>query len=173
MTSAGPVGEPGPGPSLLVLRALPAGDRRESATRLLLRAGRSEPYVRASCEQGQVFGFAGIEGDSHDGPVGALLSVPTGGARTAELRIVALAPGAAQLGTELLAQFADSLRARGLHRIVAPASNLEVVLIRLLLAAGYRFLRVERDACTPERGFADDADRQDPHRDLVWLELEL
>ncbi len=173
MTTAGPVGESGPDPSLRVLRALPAGVRRESATRLLLRAGRSEPYIRASCELGQVFGFAGIEGDSHDGPVGALLSVPTGAARTAELRIVALAPGAADLGTELLAQFADSLRARGLHRVVAPASDLELGLIRLLLAAGYRFLRVERDACTPERGFAGGADRRGLHRDLVWLELEL
>jgi hypothetical protein len=169
---AGAVGDGDRGPSLLVLRALPRGVRRESAVRLLLGAGRSEEFVRASCEEGQVLGLAALDGDSHDGPVGALVSVPTGAGRTAEVRILALAPGAS-VGGELLTQFADCLRAKGLDRVVVPASNAEPGLIGLLVGAGYRFLHVERDGCTPARGFAADGVRGSPHRDLVWLELEL
>jgi hypothetical protein len=161
-----------PGPSLLVLRALPAGVRRESAVRLLLGAGRSEEFVRASCEEGQVLGLAALDGDSHDGPVGALVSVPTGAGRTAEVRILALAPGPS-VGGALLSQFADSLRADGLERVVVPASGAELGLIGLLVGAGYRFLHVERDGCTPASGFAGNGDPHNPHRDLVWLELEL
>ncbi len=168
-------GEPA-GSSLLVLRALREGASRELAIRLLLRTGRSEAFVRASCERGQVLGFAGIDCDGHDGPVGALLSVPAGAGPTTgpttELRVLSLAPGAADAGGELLGQFADSLRARGVHRVLAPASNAELGLVGLLVDAGYRFLHVERDACTPERGFPGPEGRN-PHRDLVWLELEL
>ncbi len=164
-------GEPA-GSSLLVLRALREGASRELAIRLLLRTGRSEAFIRASCERGSVLGFAEIDGDGHDGPVGALLSVPAGAGRTTELRVLSLAPGAADAGGELLGQFADSLRARGVHRVLAPASNAELGLMGLLVDAGYRFLHVERDACTPERGFPGPEGRNS-HRDLVWLELEL
>lgn len=173
-TVRGGIAEPGAadGARLLVLRGLPGGAGRESAVRLLDGAGRSRAYVRACCEQGEVFGFAAIDAVV-GAPEGALVSVPVEGGHSAEVRIVALTPGAMVVGAEMLSQFADVLRARGCHRLLATVSDAELGLMGVLLDAGFRFLSVDRDGCTTDRGFASDGNGRSAHRDLVWFELDL
>jgi hypothetical protein len=68
----------------------------------------------------------------------------------------------------LVTAVADALRRVGGRRVIAPVGDAHPQRLALLLAAGFRFAAVERDAPCASGGRPDDRSR-----DLVWMDQDL
>jgi hypothetical protein len=158
---------------LLVLRRALDGADLEAAVELLSRGGRAEPYVRAWCEEGEVLCLADLAAGPGEDLVGVALIVPLGRGNTIEVRLLSVAPGAEQVGPQLLGEVIHAIRAEGPRQAVASASSVDVELQRLLQSAGFRPSHIERDACRPEDGWITEAGTDPVNRDLIWFELAL
>jgi GNAT superfamily N-acetyltransferase len=160
----------------VLLRAATDGKAREAAMRLLLMADVAEPHVRAWANEGEIFVLCDSCAFPGECPIGAVLIVPLGSGRTAELRLIAMAPDrrGLGLGRRMLDDLFDVLRARGVRQVVSSTSNADMGRMALFQKAGLRFSHVERDGCTPEHGWVPGTRRGGlPDRDLLWFELEL
>jgi hypothetical protein len=68
----------------------------------------------------------------------------------------------------LVTAIADALRSSGGRRVVASVGDADPQRLTLLLAAGFRFASVVRDARSASAGRPGDRSR-----DLVWLDQDL
>jgi GNAT superfamily N-acetyltransferase len=93
-----------------------------------------------------------------------------------ELRSLVVGPGHRRrgLGTRLVARAAAWVRDQGGERLVTATAAAELDVVGFYQRLGFRMLRIERDAFTPERGYPDGLSlRGVPVRDRIWLEMPL
>ncbi len=150
-------------------------ERREEGLELLTAGRRSAPHVLRWAELGQVYVLWDPAAPAGGGVAAAALTMPVGAGDTVELRLLEAAPAwrDEDVDLRLVEELADALRAVGVRRIMTGVGDLDVRRMHLLTRAGFRMSYVERDACTPERGWgARDGDGPDD-RDLLWLDLDL
>ncbi len=123
----------------------------------------------------QIYALRDPAASPGEGAAAAVLTLPVGSGDTVEIRLVQGAEGWRGHDVELriVEELADALRARGVRRIVAGVGNAELQPIDLLTRAGFRISYVERDACTPERGWTRVRGDRAHNRDVLWLELEV
>jgi hypothetical protein len=145
------IGEPA-----LLLRAVPEG----GAAAAVALAALDRPW-----DDGTLWALFDPAAEPDDPPAAVAL-VGTVGGWTVELRAVA-APTEG-LTARLLTALGDALRRQGIRRVIAAASDADLGQLRTLLRAGFRPTHVERDGCTPQRGWPEHAGR-----DLFWLDLAL
>jgi|SRR5262245_4526715 hypothetical protein len=149
----------------LLLR--PAGDGdRDVALDLLEAAGWTRPLLAKWATSGTVLE---LYDPADDVPQGAAIVDAVGDA-TYELRAWASIVDTAEPAVpgRLVTAIADALRRSGGRRVVASVGDADPERLTLLLAAGFRFAGVERDAPMASGGRPDDRSR-----DLVWMDQEL
>ena len=163
-------------PAPLLLRRVPRGPLRKPAADLLASSGRSERFAREWCDEAEVFALCDPAADVDEAPAAALLAVALGTGLTCEVRVVAVAPEhrGRRLGSRLLVEAGNMLRAQGVRRLVASAANTDINLMWLFQRVGFRFSHVERDGCLPERGWVtgEPVDGIEP-RDVIWFDQVL
>lgn len=158
-----------------LLQPLSAGDGRHPLAVELLTAGsRSVAHVLEWARTGQVYLLHDPAAPASAGAAAAVLTLPVGSGTTAEIRLLEIAPRwrNSDVGLRLLLELADALRSLGVSREVAGVGNAELDRIDLLTRAGFRMAYVERDSCSPERGWIA-AGHGVPNRDVLWLENDL
>ena len=153
------------------LIAIPPGAQRERFMPLLLLADESEQEVRSDMHKGELYAFVGQD----EVPVGIVLTIPglQGGI---ELRAVAVDTTQQNrgIGRRMLAAVIDELRRRGVRRVVVGTANAGIGQLAYYQKAGFRLLRIERDFCSPARGYpAFMEDNGIRLRDMVWMDMEL
>jgi N-acetylglutamate synthase-like GNAT family acetyltransferase len=78
------------------------------------------------------------------------------------------------VGDGLVEAALDDARARDAERVLIGTATADLDNLGFYQRRGFRMVRVERDAFTPERGYEDALERDGiPVRDRIWLELEL
>src|SRR2546423_10897235 len=144
-----------PAPETLLLRVVTAGACHDAAIELLASDGVPAAHVRAWADQGDLYTLGDPALCPGEGAVGAAVVTPSGAAPTVELRLLAVAPGhrGEGMGRRLLNDVGDVLRARGVRRLVASASNVDLGRMALFQKTGFQFAHDEHD--------------------LLWFDLEL
>ena len=78
------------------------------------------------------------------------------------------------VGTRLVRRSLSWVREHGAERLLVATAAADLDNLGFYQRLGFRMLRIERDAFTPERGYPEGlAVRGVPVRDRVWLELAL
>ena len=148
----------------------PGADRDEWLALLELA---DEPVpLRGYLQQGVLYGVRSVD-DGH--PSGAVLAIAWDD-HTAELRAVAVAEGkqGTGLGSWLVAEVCDRLRASGTRRVVVGTASSGTRQLAFYQRLGFRLTHIERDFFTDEKGYpADHAENGIPTRDMVWMDLSL
>jgi hypothetical protein len=141
-------------------------DEREVALDLLEAAGWSRPMLAAWATAGTVLE---LYDPADDEPHGAAIVDAMGGA-TYQLRAWAstVDPAEPTVPGRLVTAIADALRRSGGRRVVVSVGDADPHRLTLLLAAGFRFAGVVRDARSASAGRPGDRSR-----DLVWLDQDL
>jgi hypothetical protein len=155
----------GPGSSHFLLR--PADDTdRDVALALLETAGWTPPLLREWAAAGTVLE---LYDPADDEPQGAAIVEPVDDV-TYELRAWASTVDTAEpaMPGRLVTAVADALRRSGGRRVVASVGDADPQRLTLLLAAGFRFARIERDAPSASGGRLGDRSR-----DLIWMDQDL
>ena len=145
----------------------PAGDRgHDVALDLLEAAGWTRPLLTQWAASGTVLE---LYDPADDEPQGAAI-VDAMGDATYELRAWASIVDTAEPAVpgRLVTAIADALRRSGGRRVVASVGDADPQRLTLLLAAGFRFAGVQRDAPMASGGRPHDRSR-----DLVWMDQEL
>lgn len=140
--------------------------KRDAALDLLESAGWSRPLLVEWASSATVLE---LYDPADDEPRGAAI-VDVVDEATYELRAWAstLDTPAPALWERLVVAVADALRRSGGRRVIAPVGDAHPQRLALLLAAGFRFAAVERDAPCAAGGRPGDLSR-----DLVWMDQEL
>jgi hypothetical protein len=133
---------------------------------LLEAAGWSRPLLAEWATNGTVLE---LYDPADDEPHGAAIVDAVDGA-TYELRAWAstVDPAEPTVSGRLVTAIADALRRSGGRRVVASVGDADPQRLTLLLAAGFRFASVVRDASSASAGRPGDRSR-----DLVWLDQDL
>ena len=152
----------------------PEDGGHQVAVDLLTGGSRSAAHVLDWIETGQVYVLHDPASPPGAGAAATALILPVGSGATAEIRLLEVAPDwrHSDIGLRLLMELADALRSAGVRREVAGAGNAELDRIELLTRAGFRMAYVERDGCSPERGWIPAGDGV-PNRDVLWFEIDL
>ena len=158
----------------LLQRLSPDDGRHQVAVDLLIGGPRSASHVLGWVEAGQVYLLHDPASPACAGAAATVLTLPVGSGATAELRLLEIASHwrHSDVGLRLLMELADALRSQGVRREVAGVGNAELDRIELLTRAGFRVAYVERDGCSPERGWVP-AGAGVPNRDVLWFEMDL
>ena len=140
--------------------------KRDGALNLLESAGWSRPLLLEWASSATVLE---LYDPADDEPRGAAI-VDVVDEATYELRAWAstLDTPVPAVWERLVTAVADALRRSGGRRVIAPVGDAHPQRLALLLAAGFRFAAVERDAPCASGGRPGDRSR-----DLVWLDQEL
>lgn len=144
------------------------GAARERWVELLELADEPEP-LRGYLQQGRLFGIVDPEAQE---PQAAVLVVDLGGSR-AELRAVAVAESAQGrgLGSWIVAEICDRLRADGAQKVIVGTASSGVRQLAFYQRLGFRLTHVERDYFTAEKAYpANLSENGIPTRDMVWME---
>lgn len=147
------------------------GPGREAWTELLELADEATP-LRSYLQEGALFGVVGADNGR---PRAAVLVIPLD-ERTTELRNVAVAEAeqGRGLGSWLVTEVCDRLRAAGVRQVVVGTASSGVRQLAFYQRLGFRLSHVERDFFTPGRGYpADLSENGIPSRDIVWMDREL
>jgi GNAT superfamily N-acetyltransferase len=143
---------------------------RAELTDLFALADDSPAAVSAYRELGRVL-------VARDGPtvIGHLQLVAGDGADEAEVKSVAVREDrqGAGVGRMLLERAADACREENRSTLLVATAAADTRVLRFYQLLGFRLLRVERDAFTPETGYPDMDIDGIPLRDRVWLSLTL
>jgi ribosomal protein S18 acetylase RimI-like enzyme len=145
---------------------VPAGPARRAWVPLLELADEPEPLARY-LDEGTLYGAVDETGE----PRAAVLVIATD--ETAELRAVAVAePAQGQgLGTAVVQEVLDVLRANGATRVVVGTASSGVRQLAFYQRLGFRLSHVERDFFSRDRGYPDDLSEHGiPTRDMVWMD---
>jgi hypothetical protein len=139
---------------------------RDGALDLLESAGWSRPLLTQWASSATVLE---LYDPADGGPRGAAIVDAVGDA-TYELRAWAstLDTPVPAVWERLVTAVADALRRSGVRRVIAPVGDAHPQRVALLLATGFRFAAVERDAPCASGGRPGDRSR-----DLVWMDQEL
>jgi ribosomal protein S18 acetylase RimI-like enzyme len=108
--------------------------------------------------------------------VGHLQLIDADDARTVEIKSLAVAEDlqGQGLGRRLVEAAVAEAAAGSATCVVVSTATADVGVLRFYQRAGFRFLRVERDAFTPETGYPEPIDIDGvPLRDRIWLSLDL
>ena len=154
----------------LELLIISPGAARERWVALLELADEPVP-LRRYLQQGVLYGVE----DEDRTPIAAVLVVDLAD-DVAELRAVAVAePKQGRgLGTWIVTEVCDRLRARGTRRLVVGTASSGIRQLGFYQRLGFRLTHVDRDFFTPERGYpADDHENGIPVRDMVWMDRAL
>jgi ribosomal protein S18 acetylase RimI-like enzyme len=148
---------------------VPAGPTRDAWIPLLELADEPEP-LRRYLYDGVLYGIV----DDVGGPRAAVLTIEQDDAT--ELRAVAVAEDAQGqgLGTRLVGEVLERLRATGTQRVVAGTASSGVRQLAFYQRLGFRLTHIERDYFTAARGYPSGISENGiPTRDMVWMELAL
>jgi hypothetical protein len=140
--------------------------KRDGALGVLEAAGWSRPLLAEWATAGTVLElYDPADDEAH----GAAIVDAVDGA-TYELRAWAstVDPAEPTVPGRLVTAIADALRSSGGRRVVASVGDADPQRLTLLLAAGFRFASVVRDARSASAGRPGDRSR-----DLVWLDQDL
>jgi GNAT superfamily N-acetyltransferase len=114
---------------------------------------------------------------ARDGPtvIGHLQLVARDDAGEAEVKSIAVREDrqGAGLGRMLLERAAAACREESRSTLLVATAAADTGVLRFYQLLGFRLLRVERDAFTPQTGYADIEIDGIPLRDRVWLSLDL
>ena len=108
--------------------------------------------------------------------VGHVQLVPTGDAAVAEIASVAVDPAWQRcgLGARLVRAALERARATAVQRVRLATATADIGNLRFCQRLGFRMVRIEPDAFTPETGYPHDAMIDGiPLRDRVWFEILL
>ena len=108
--------------------------------------------------------------------VGQLLLTPTGEPEELEVKNMAVAEDhqGQGIGRALLVRAAEECRARGLRRLLVATAAASIGNLRFYQRAGFRMLRVERDAFGAHTGYAPGLSLDGiPLVDRIWFDREL
>ena len=156
----------------LTVSRVPAGESREPYVPLLLLADEPVP-LRGYLNDGDLYVLRDADGT----PLGVTLVLPWHGEdTTAELKAVAVDASTHNrgLGRRMLREVLDDLRSRGMTRVVGGTSYAGIGQFAFYQKAGFRFLCIERDYLTVEKGYDPDVRENGlPHRDFVWFDQSL
>jgi hypothetical protein len=155
----------GTGTSRFLLRLADDADR-DLALDLLETAGWTRPLLREWAAAGTLLE---LYDPADDEPQGAAI-VEAVDEATYELRAWASTVDTAEpaMPGRLVTAVADALRRSGGRRVVASVGDADPQRLTLLLAAGFRFASIERDAA-----FASVGRPGDRSRDLIWMDQDL
>jgi ribosomal protein S18 acetylase RimI-like enzyme len=98
----------------------------------------------------------------------------TGGETSKIVSVAVVNPGRRRgIGTALIRAGLTWLFSRGAARVLVGTASADVDNLRLYQRLGFRLVRVERDAFTPDRGYSPALNVHGiPIRDRVWLSME-
>jgi GNAT superfamily N-acetyltransferase len=143
---------------------------REQLAELFALADDSPDAVRAYRDLGRVL-------LARDGPtvIGYVQLVAGDGAAEAEVKSVAVREDrqGRGLGQVLVERAAAVCRTERRSALLVATAAADTRVLRFYQLLGFRLLRVERDAFTPESGYPDIDVDGIPLRDRVWLSLTL
>ncbi len=107
--------------------------------------------------------------------IGQLLLTDEADSVALEIKSLAVQPGrqGSGIGRQLLDRAADKARSEGRTTLLVATACADVRVLRFYQLAGYRMLRVERDAFTSANGYPDVDVDGIPLRDRVWLSLSI
>jgi GNAT superfamily N-acetyltransferase len=128
----------------------------------------SEQALDAYIDSGRV--LVAVEGGE---PVGHLQLTDTDDPATAELKNMAVLDSHQRrgVGSALVAAAVDLVRDEGRSRLVVATAAADIGNLRFYQRLGFRMLSIERDAFTPQTGYAEDLEVDGiPLRDRVWLD---
>jgi GNAT superfamily N-acetyltransferase len=154
----------------LELLPIPPGAARERWVALLELADEPVP-LRRYLQQGVLHGVE----DEDRTPIAAVLAIDLAD-DVAELRAVAVAePHQGRgLGTWIVTEVCDRLRAGGTRRVVVGTASSGIRQLGFYQRLGFRLSHVDCDFFTQERGYpADDHENGIPVRDMVWMDRSL
>jgi GNAT superfamily N-acetyltransferase len=146
------------------------GAARERWVALLELADEPVP-LRRYAQQGVLYG---VEDEDHT-PIAAVLVVDLAD-DVAELRAVAVAePHQGRgIGTWIVTEVCDRVRARGARRVVVGTASSGIRQLAFYQRLGFRLSHIDRDFFTRERGYpADGYENGIPVRDMVWMDRAL
>ena len=147
------------------------GRAREAWIELLELADEPAP-LRRYLDDGTLFGV--VDGASGR-PRAAVLTIDEADGST-ELRAVAVAESeqGRGLGSWLVAEVCERLRARGIRRVVVGTATSGIRQLGFYQRLGFRLARIERDFFSAERGYpAGLSENGIPTRDMAWMDREL
>ena len=150
-----------------VIHTVPPGGARDAWVELLQLADEPTP-LRRELQNGVLYGL----GDGDGRPLAAVLVIE-GTDGSPELRAVAVAEEhqGEGVGSWLVAEICERLRASGERRVVVGTASSGLRQLGFYQRLGFRVARVERDFFTPERGYpADLSENGIPSRDIVWMD---
>jgi ribosomal protein S18 acetylase RimI-like enzyme len=158
----------------LVLEAIveiDPGRAREAWVELLERADEPAPLL-SYLHDGTLYG---VVDDKSGRPRAAVLTIDEADGST-ELRAVAVAESEQDrgLGSWLVAEVCERLRARGIRRVVVGTATSGIRQLGFYQRLGFRLSRIERDFFSAERGYpAGLSENGIPTRDMAWMDREL
>jgi ribosomal protein S18 acetylase RimI-like enzyme len=154
-------------PGVLIVEPGPA---REAWAELLELADEPAP-LRRDLQRGVLYGVR--DDDTHTRA--AVLALDRGDA-SAELRAVAVAEAhqGRGLGSWMVTEVCDRLRASGVQRVVVGTASSGLRQLGFYQRLGFRVSHVERDFFTPARGYPSDLSENGiSSRDIVWMDRDL
>ncbi|MEM9460240.1 MAG: GNAT family N-acetyltransferase [Myxococcota bacterium] len=158
-------------PSLPLVEIAPG--QRLAYDALLRLADDSESEIAGYRDRGTLFGLV----DAEPGPPRGLVLADAGDMPgTIQLLSVAIAKAhqGRGLGSQMVAQVFERLRARGWSRVVVSTASSSVAVLGFYQRLGFRMLRIDRDWFTAARGYPEDLEEDGiPVRDRVWLDRAL
>jgi ribosomal protein S18 acetylase RimI-like enzyme len=152
------------------MRVVPAGPERDAYLPLLDLADDSIEQVRGYYQTGALFALDGVDGT----PTGMILAVPEADG-TVELKAVAVEASlhGRGIGTRLLREVLNQLRAGGVRRVIVGTSSSGIGQLAYYQKAGFRLWKIDRDFFSPGRGYPDGIEENGiPLRDMVWMDQE-
>ena len=154
----------------LIVKIAP-GLAREAWAELLEVADEPAP-LRRYLDDGTLYGVVdGVSGR----PRAAVLAIDRSD-DTTELRAVAVAESeqGTGLGSWLVSEVCDRLRAGGTRRVVVGTATSGVRQLAFYQRLGFRLERIERDFFTAEKGYpADLSENGIATRDMAWMDRDL
>jgi GNAT superfamily N-acetyltransferase len=143
---------------------------RDALGDLFALADDSREQVRSYRDAGRV--LVARDGET---VIGHLQLVPGDGADESEVKSLAVREDrqGAGIGRLLVKRAADVCRGEHRSTLLVATAAADVRVLRFYQLLGFRFLRVERDAFTPEAGYPAAEVDGIPLRDRVWLSLDL
>jgi len=147
------------------------GRAREAWVELLELADEPAP-LRSYLQDGTLYG---VVDEASGRPRAAVLTID-GADGSTELRAVAVAEDeqGTGLGSWLVAEVCERLRARGIRRVVVGTATSGIRQLGFYQRLGFRLSRIERDFFSAERGYpAGLSENGIPTRDMAWMDREL
>ncbi len=152
----------------VAVRVVPAGKDRDAYLPLLYLADDSVAEVSGYYQTGDLYVMDSASGT----PMAIVLAIPKDD-DSVELKAVAVDASlhGQGIGKRILASVIDSLRSKGVRRIVVGTGKSGIGQLAFYQKAGFRLWKIERDFFSPERGYPEGLEENGiPLRDMVWMD---